>query len=288
MKPESPPTISVIIPTWNRAGMLRRAIDSALAQTVPPLEILVCDDGSEDGSEAIVAGYGDPIVQWLPGARGGRPAIPRNRGLQRVKGDWIAFLDSDDAWLPEKLEQQLTVAREHKVLACCTNAYRRRPNGDSDELMGQHDAARFRFDDLMKRNFVICSSVILHRSTIAAAGGFPEAAALRIGEDYAFWLRVATTTDFYYLGTPLVNYLDDAENSVRAHSLDGWSLRIEVLTNLLDWSRGQAVNAKRTTTIRAEIILARCRRALAPAVRLLRRCGAEVKTSDARGYHGNG
>src|SRR5262249_7122187 len=101
------PSVSVIIPTWNRAATVMAAVESALAQTHAPLEVLVCDDGSSDDSAQRVGALPDPRVRWLPGPRGGRPAIPRNRGIAAARGEWLAFLDSDDEWLPDKLERQL-------------------------------------------------------------------------------------------------------------------------------------------------------------------------------------
>ena len=94
-----PPSVSVIIPTWNRAHTLPRAIESVLSQSLPILEVLICDDGSTDGTaEAVMAmARQDPRIRWLPGERGGRPAIPRNRGIRESRGEWLAFLDSDDA-----------------------------------------------------------------------------------------------------------------------------------------------------------------------------------------------
>ena len=98
--------VSVIIPTYNRQHTLLAAIQSALSQTLPPLEVLVCDDGSTDGSAEAVAALDDPRVRWLTGPHAGYPAVPRNRGLREARGEWVAFLDDDDVWLPEKLAVQ--------------------------------------------------------------------------------------------------------------------------------------------------------------------------------------
>src|SRR5438552_105599 len=115
-------TVSVIIPTWNRAATIGQAIRSALDQTHPPFEILVCDDGSTDNTEEIVRLFGNPKLVWLPNKRAGRPAIPRNAGLRNYRGEWVAFLDSDDEWAENKLEVQLAIARKRNVKALCTNA----------------------------------------------------------------------------------------------------------------------------------------------------------------------
>src|SRR5690606_38869541 len=103
--------ISVIIPTWNRAETLGKAISSALNQTLSPYEVIVCGvDGSPD--QKVVNSIKDPRVRWIEGGKDGLASIPRNRGIKASKGEWLAFLDSDDEWLPEKLEKQFKRATE--------------------------------------------------------------------------------------------------------------------------------------------------------------------------------
>ena len=115
--------ISVVIPTWNRADTIEKAVRSALDQIVLPFEILVCDDGSTDGTEQIVKSIGDERVKWIPSPHSGRPALPRNRGIRESKGEWLAFLDSDDAWLPDKLEKQLNLAKKMGCRAVCSKTH---------------------------------------------------------------------------------------------------------------------------------------------------------------------
>ncbi|WP_178917291.1 glycosyltransferase family 2 protein [Natronomonas gomsonensis] len=100
------PLVSVIIPVYNRAGVLRRAIDSALAQTVEDIEVLVVDDGSTDDTAAVVGDY-DDRVRYLPHDRNRGRSAARNTGIDAATGEYVAFLDSDDRWLPHKLERQL-------------------------------------------------------------------------------------------------------------------------------------------------------------------------------------
>ena len=230
--------ISVIIPTWNRAQIIRRAISSALGQTYPPFEILVCDDGSTDNTEELVRDMGDPRIRWIAGEHTGRPAIPRNRGIAVSKGGLIAFLDSDDYWQPEKLEAQVSAMERLGVRAICTNAYR--DTEQSYAPLISWDKERLSFTDLLSNNRVVCSSVLIERSILDDAEGFPEATALRVGEDYALWLKASKTTQFGYLDAPLVVYKDDPTNSVRAK---GPSITIQ---QLRVFSHYLAMQAKRT------------------------------------------
>lgn len=227
-----------MIPTWNRAATLIAAIESVLAQTVMPLEILVCDDGSTDDSTARVTAIGDPRVRWLPGSRGGRPAIPRNRGIADASGDWLAFIDSDDTWEPRKLEHQLEALSRADARASCSDAWRLHADGSLGGRMGERPGASF-FDlaSLIDGNQIICSSAIVHRALFEIVEGFPEGRALKVGEDWALWLRVATLTSFVHVAEPLVFYRDDPDNSVRAGSADAWAQRIEVLKDFDAWCR---------------------------------------------------
>lgn len=227
--------VSVIIPTWNRAELLVKAVRSALAQTMSPVEVLVCDDGSTDGSESAVSSIDDTRVRWISGSRGGRPAIPRNRGIRESRGEWIAFLDNDDEWLPEKLEHQLALARRLGCQAACSNASRVIPGEGlkGDYLAWERELVTF--DDLLQVNQVICSSAVVHRSLFEKLEGFPEQAELKALEDYALWLRVATLTDFAYATEPLLLYRDEAATSVRSKGMDLWSQRRAVFADFEAW-----------------------------------------------------
>lgn len=223
--------VSVIIPTWNRSELLLRAIRSVLSQTYPLLEVLVCDDGSTDNTEQVVQLIGDSRVRWLPGKRAGRPAVPRNRGICASKGDWVAFLDDDDMWLPRKLELQLELLKRTGCYASCTQA-----------VVGENDLYNLgwcepilSFKDLLGGNRVICSSVVVHRRLLNRVGGFPETAQLKSIEDYALWLRVATVTNFSFIFEPLAVYSDSPQTSLRAACVDPWFQKRLVLSDFIFW-----------------------------------------------------
>src|SRR5690349_9096181 len=120
----SPFTISAVIPTWNRGKTIRAAVESVLAQSYPVTEILICDDGSTDDTAQVVSSIEDPRIRWLPGERSGGPAQPRNRGIENARGEWVAFLDSDDEWLPQKLERQIERIQASRCKASSCNAVR--------------------------------------------------------------------------------------------------------------------------------------------------------------------
>ena len=105
------PRVSVVIPTYNRAGCLPRAIDSVLAQTFDDYEIIVIDDGSSDNTSEVLAAYGDRVCVVKQVNQGVSAA--RNHGIRVARGEFVAFLDSDDEWLPRKLEAQVQYLNSH-------------------------------------------------------------------------------------------------------------------------------------------------------------------------------
>jgi glycosyltransferase involved in cell wall biosynthesis len=172
------PVVSVLIPAYNAAGCVGRAIESVLAQTVPALEILVVDDGSADNTAEVVARYGPP-VRLLRQANAG-PAAARNHGAREAHGEWLALLDADDAWLPRKLERQLPYTGGAKVgMVHCWG-----PPG------GGTPPDQITFESLWEHNCIVNSSALIRRSAFQAVGGFDEDRALISVEDYHLWLRL--------------------------------------------------------------------------------------------------
>ena len=106
---ERSPTVSVVIPTYNRAHLLGRAIQSVLDQTYQDFELIVVDDGSTDNTEGIVNGFGDHRIRYIRHKENRGAAAARNTGIEAARGEYIAFQDSDDEWLPDKLEKQIRV-----------------------------------------------------------------------------------------------------------------------------------------------------------------------------------
>ncbi len=231
-------TVSVIIPTWNRSKELVKTVKSVLDQKIKPLEILVCDDGSSDNSEKIIKGiFGNKVI-WIPGSHSGLPAVPRNRGLKAAKGEWIAFLDSDDTWEPGKLRKQLLrMEKFNKKAGCCNAVIIKRERKMGNMLNWNKDLVTFR-DLVNAGNMVVNSSAIIHRSIKNSVGKIPEAPRLKAIEDYAYWLRVASKTDFVYLEDPLVNYNDDLPSSIRKTTNISYRQQLKlVLKDILEYQK---------------------------------------------------
>ena len=229
--------VSIIMASWNGAATIGAAVASVQRQTWQDWELLICDDGSSDATESIVRSFGDKRIVWLPGQRSGRPAFPRNRGLRASRGEWLAILDQDDEWLPDKLERQLRQAAATPCLALAANARRLFPErGIVGNMMGIPRTTAT-FAELCVQNFLVTSSIMFHRSLLANVGGFPEEKSLFGIDDYALWLRITCYSDFGVIFDPLLIYRDDAGASSRRLVVrDVWSERKTVFGDFLQWA----------------------------------------------------
>jgi len=171
--------VSVIVPAYNAQATLAAALRSALQQSVPPLEVVVVDDGSADGTAAVAEAFG-PKVRLIRQANGG-PGSARNTGIRAARGAWIGLLDADDIWLPTKLERQLALDDDARIgiIACLS------------DKPGQTCPPEIGFDQLWKDNLLVNSTVLMRRAAWEQAGSYDEARALISVEDYNLWLRIA-------------------------------------------------------------------------------------------------
>jgi glycosyltransferase involved in cell wall biosynthesis len=190
-----PPRVSVIISTYNRASYLAEAIRSALAQSYADVEIIVADDGSDDNTAEVVAGFGDTVTYvGLP--HSGLPAATRNGGLRVATGTFIAFLDSDDLFLPHKLSVQVPALESHPDSGFVySNAYFFREDPQQPigyGLDGLPSPSGDVLADLLRGNFVSSPCVaLIRRSHLDVVGAFDDNPRLMAVEDYDLWLRLA-------------------------------------------------------------------------------------------------
>jgi len=227
--------ISVVIPTYNRSTTLLQAVDSVLQQTYPVSEILICDDGSTDDSKEKVEKLNNPKIKWIDCGRNGAPAIPRNIGITKATGEWIAFLDSDDSWFPTKLYEQVQCILATSCLAVSSNA--RRYVGEKD--MGDYliyNKHSIRLTDLLWRNPVIISSLLVNRFLLEKVELFPTARQFDAIEDYALNFKIAALANISFINKPLIRYFDIPSISIRsAGSLTFYDQRKLVTGHLLIW-----------------------------------------------------
>jgi len=200
------PKVSIIVPTYNRAPLLEKAISSALNQTYTDFELLVCDDGSTDYTPTLVKGFKDKRIVSTRYEKNKGVIGVRNDAILNSRGDYIAFLDDDDEWLPTKLEKQLHAFESGAVKAevVYTGAYY------FDMKLGRNvksSIPKFRgniLSELLKNNFIITSSIVIKKHCFDKVGLFdPE---YRSASDFDMWIRIADDFEFDYVAEPLVKY----------------------------------------------------------------------------------
>lgn len=194
-------SVSVIIPTFNRQEVIERALRSVYAQNRPADEVIVVDDGSSDGTETIIT-EGFPEVTYLYQENRGVSAA-RNRGILEAKGEWIAFLDSDDEWLPGKLERQLQQLSEQPDLRICHTEEIWIRNGTRVNQMDKHaKSGGWIFNKCLPLCAMSPSSILIHRTLFETLGGFDEN--LPACEDYDLWLRMTARHPVLYISEPQI------------------------------------------------------------------------------------
>ena len=207
----SRPTVSVIVPAYNAGQHLGAALRSALAQSAPPAEIIVVDDGSTDDTGAVATAFGPPVRVVRQDNAG--PAAARNHGARLATGEWLAFLDADDAWLPRRLETQLAFAgRQPDVLLWCgkTTGMGTTDGGQqtADHRPQTTDQCReLALEAFALQNPVATTTVLLRRAAFGQAGGFDER--FRGPEDYDLWMRVAALGRVVEILEPLARYREE-------------------------------------------------------------------------------
>jgi GT2 family glycosyltransferase len=195
------PEVSVVIPTYNRRALVVEAVGSVLAQTFPDYELIVVDDGSTDGTAQALAKY-DARLRLVSQLHRG-VAAARNRGAAAAGGRYLAFLDSDDLWLPRKLERQMAYLRSHPEFAICQTEELWFRNGVRVNPAKRH---RKRAGDIFRESLGLClispSAVMMTRELFERAGGFDER--LPACEDYDLWLRITRDRAVGLVPEPLV------------------------------------------------------------------------------------
>ena len=202
----SPPLVTVLVPAFNAARYIDETLESARTQTISDLEILVIDDGSKDETSDLIRRWQekDLRIRLISQANGGVSSA-RNRGLREAKGRYIAFLDSDDLWSPDKLEAQLNVFDQTSAGLVHTCVEDMDANGQPCPPAEPWGRAEGRvFGNLLKANFICCSSVMVKAELIQPP--HPGFAIGRLSEDWLLWGELSTRCTFGFVDRPLVRY----------------------------------------------------------------------------------
>lgn len=217
--------VSVVIPTYNSAHYLAAAMDSVIAQTFRDFEVLVIDDGSDDETEMVMRRYGAPVRFFRQ--RNSGVAVARNRGIEESRGRYVAFLDADDTWLPEKLEQQLKSLKKAPGAEACYSARILVDDALRPLKLLRSERRGGTLEDLLCLGNVVGSptAVVASRGLLRETGGFdPEMSQCA---DWDMWVRLAALTEFVNVNEPLATYRQHGANmSLNVPLLERDSLRV--------------------------------------------------------------
>ncbi len=205
MKTTSSPLVSVVLPTYNRAHSIFRAIDSVLKQTFTNFELIVVDDGSSDQTKSIINAFNDPRLSYIQHKHNKGVSAARNTGIKLSKGKWIAFQDSDDEWYPQKLEKKLAAAEKLDgkiaVIYCAYHKVYPRKRyviPDYKEKKKEGDL----YQELLMGNFIGTPTIFVPRECFNRVGMFD--ADFTTFEDWDIWLRLARHYKFQFIAEPLL------------------------------------------------------------------------------------
>lgn len=202
------PLVSVILPTYNRAAYLPRSIGSVLGQSFADFELVVVDDGSSDDTREVVSRFADSRIRYVPRERNGGVAAARNTGVQAARGRYLAFQDSDDEWLLEKLERQMALLAPDDESSMCVCGLMRLLGTRTYQRVHGYPRAASDWARGLDHTGVLGSAVsytqtwLVPRRSVVEAGGFNES--LRIWDDWELLIRLSTRLNIRLIQEPLV------------------------------------------------------------------------------------
>lgn len=209
MKPESRVDVSVVIPTHNHAHFLPQTLESVKKQTYAQFEVIVVDNGSTDNTRDVISRLQWDKLRYCYRENSGSAAAPRNTGIAMARGEFVAFLDSDDVWYKDKLSKVMEVAQRNPGIDVICNDEYIRENGSLGAYLSYGPAEPEMFETLLfKGNRLSGSATTVRTTSLRAAGGFDERKKFVHVEDYELWLRLAKAgANFYFLKESLGEYV---------------------------------------------------------------------------------
>ena len=216
--------VSIIMPSYNTARFIEETIRSVLAQTYTSWELIIVDDCSTDNTDEVVAGFSDERIRYLKNERNSGAAVTRNYALREAKGRWIAFLDSDDLWHPEKLERQIRFMESGGYHFSYTDYAQ---IDEESKPLGVYVSGPKKITRRGMFNYCWpgCLTVMYDAEKI----GLIQIADIKKNNDYAMWLKVCKKADCYLLSENLASYRRGRSGSISTHSIStliGWHYRL--------------------------------------------------------------
>ena len=207
--------VSIIMPSYNTAKFISETIESVLAQTYTNWELIIVDDCSTDNTDEVVKSFlSDNRIKYIKNEKNSGAAVSRNRALREAKGKWIAFLDSDDLWMPDKLQKQIAFMKENDYHFSYTNYIEidenSQPNGQS--VTGPKKITRH---GMYNYCWMGCLTVMYDAETV----GLIQIADIKKNNDYAMWLKACKKADCYLLDKVLAMYRRGRTGSISSHSV---------------------------------------------------------------------
>jgi len=229
------PQVTVIVPTFNRWPLVKRALESVQCQTRPAVQIIVVDDGSTDNTqEQLAEHFTDQLCIIHQSNKGVSSA--RNSALERAIGDWVAFLDSDDTWHPQKLQKQMQIVESNPDCVLCHTDEIWIRNGKRVNPMQKHKkAAGNIFDQSLAMCAISPSAALVKREIFEQLGEFDES--LAACEDYDMWLRICSLYPVHYIDEPLVTKYGGHEDQLSRKHWGMDRFRITALKKLIKTGR---------------------------------------------------
>lgn len=249
------PKVSVVIPTYNRAHLISRAIHSVLNQTYQDLEIVIIDDGSIDNTEEIVKSFEDERIVYLRHSKNKGASAARNTGIKASKGDYIAFQDSDDEWFPDKLERQVnTFDNAPSEIGIVYSGFYRIEADKKTYIPGDYIVQKDGniHNELLKGNFVGTPAVLIKKECFKNNRYFNET--LPALEDWEMWVELSKHYQFKYIDEPLL-YSYSMPNSVNLNKKNLLKAREMILAiHLNDFNKNKKLLSDHYLSIGIELI----------------------------------
>ena len=217
--------VSIIMPSYNTASFIAESIQSVLAQSYKDWELIIVDDCSPDNTDQVVKPYlSDERITYLKNEKNSGAAVSRNRALREAKGKWIAFLDSDDLWMPEKLEKQISLMEKNGYHFSYTN-YAEIDTEDKRNGILVTGPKKITKTGFFNYCWPGCLTVMYDAETV----GLIQIADIKKNNDYAMWLKVCRKANCYLLDEELALYRRGRVGSVSTHSIKtmiGWHYKL--------------------------------------------------------------